>query len=1011
VNEAIVVCPVCQGENTFADAVCQHCAAQLHEQSVIENGLPVGTRLIKNRFEIKKKLGVGGMGEVYLCFDERLSRKVALKRISATKDDNEIKARFLREARVASQLDHANICPIYEIYEEDQNQYIVMQYVDGVTLDTVRKHQKLNYNQIIDIALQVCQGMQAAHENGVVHRDIKAANIMIDRQGRIKILDFGLAKVHRSQPLTGGGETIPMTEKGMVIGTVTHMSPEQAKGEALDERTDIFSFGVVLYELLEGHNPFWSRDTITTLYNIINTDPEYSESLPDILKQVVSVCLEKNRKKRIATFLDLSERLSVCQQVLNSQEGNPAHTEILSGDEVEVIKKAINSSTGNQDLKDIVYRINRFKATTSPISSIKGSKLKITLLVTLLVPLLAALFFWIFPNSHTAEPPPDFGKLSLVKVEPFTTDKAEQKYGEPLAELVAFALNQYPGMAAVMPGWFGKESKVFSDLEQKQALGEKGGNSTFTTLYTLNGQLSSSAGSVFVKANLQDQNGVGKPMDVTLTGSGYSSLLSHQVKALCERVARRVLGDTSQAVIANPALTELFGDDWNQCVRFFEAQALYRRLDYVSSEPLLKALEFMPPARYLLAEIDFFQGKRSDAETIVKSMLPKLNQVPQQLNLLFRALDHRLRTEPDLEMELLKELAARNPLDKYTQYRLGEACFHTGNATEAIAYYLAALDIDRSFSPALNHIAYCYAYQGLHDKALDYFEKYHQSGQSANSFDSFGDGYFYAGDLDTAEAFKKNALDREPGQSDWSLLTLADIHVLKANYTAADTDADRYAAMASEEDRPLKLSESLTKKAWVRLVQGRYEAALTFLDRARSLYNSKALDEHCRETHWLRGWTLVLLGRQGQAKEEQDWLDEQVLSHQLSKKRFSPLLKYSHHLRAMIQYANGHEDKALDELRQILDYGERLNYWTTYFNQSFFHCELIRLLIREKQTDDAWQEIGLAARFNPRYPPLLWLQLQLTQKTNRDPEPLRRQIRDVLGQSSQQLTPPAILNQ
>lgn len=1006
-NQAIVVCPSCHGENSFDDPVCRHCSAKLQLEATQCTGLAAGTRLINQRFEIKKRLGVGGMGEVYLCFDERLSRKVALKRISAEKDDNESRARFLREARVASQLDHSNICPIYEIYEEERNQYIVMQYVDGVTLDSIRRHQKLNHNQIIDIALQVCQGMQAAHENGVVHRDIKAANIMIDRQGRVKILDFGLAKLYQPQLLRSGGETVPMTEKGMVIGTVTHMSPEQAKGEELDERTDIFSFGVVLYELLEGDNPFWNRDAITTLYHIINTEPSYPQELPPCLKEILAGCLEKNRKKRIASFTELGEKLSDCQGRLIHSGDKAGHTEILRGDEVEVIKKAIHSSDGNQDLKDIVYRINRFKATTSPIFSARRNR-KTLLLAGGILAVLLLLFWWFASSGEEAVSAVD-EDLVLVLVEPFSVVSPARNHGEQLSELVAFALNQHPGMAAVMPGWFGDGSLVLAALKDEKVNDIKALNRTVGTIFVLEGQLSFSEGSVLIRARLRQRGKASEPMEVTLTGSGYSSLLSHQVKALCERVARRVLGDTPQALATNISLTALFGRDWEKCVAFFDAQKWYRRLEYGRAEALLGPLHFMPFARYLQAEIAFFNGRNNESMDIVRSMLPNLEQLPPNLSLLVRAINHRLRTEPDLEVELLKELAARNPLDVYTQYRLGEAFFHTGDASSAIPYYHAALELDSTFQPALNHIAYCYAYQGRHGKALDFFEKYNQLDQSANSYDSFGDGYFYAGNLETAEAFKKNAMNRAPGEIDWALLTLADIATLKADYSAADTAADRYAARSGEGEKNQKLSESLTKKAWIRIVMGRYEAAMTFLDRALSLYDVDALDSHCRETHWLRGWTLILLGRSREAQKEQEWLDTQVSKHQLSPKRFSPLLKYSHHLRAMISIAQGDEDEAGKELRRILDYGERLNYWTTYYNQSFFHCELIRFLIGQNELDAAQQEMVVAARFNPRYPPLLWLRLRLARMLKQDEDTLRRELQDVMGQGAGKDAPPPIL--
>lgn len=1014
-NQAMVICPVCQGENEMEELSCRHCGAELRTTVRPNTGLPAGMKLINSRFEIKRKLGVGGMGEVYLCFDERLSRKVALKRISAEKDDNEARARFLREARVASQLDHANICPIYEIYEENQNQYIVMQYVDGVTLDTIRKHQKLSQAQIIDIALQVCQGMQVAHDNGVVHRDIKAANIMIDRQGRVKILDFGLAKMHQAQTLAGGGETIPMTEKGMVIGTVTHMSPEQAQGEILDARTDIFSFGVVLFELLEGRNPFWSRDTITTLYNIIHVAPVYSESLPDVLRQVLDGCLEKNRKKRTQSFSELGEQLAVCQRTLFRDEVEPGHTEILSGSEVEIIKKAVGSSDGNQDLKDIVYRINRFKATTAPVKGLKGRRTWLLLVAVIPIALLILWALGLFRSSKPVQPDlPTVLRPTAILVKPFLIDGKASAKGETLAELVAYALNQYPGLAAVMPGWLAEKSPVLARLMGQVGAEDGGLAEQVSRVFLMSGELQAKKDDVELRAELVE-NGPGKePYPVTLTGPGTASLINHQVKALCDRVSRRILGDAATAQVTHIDLPGLFGDDWTGVARYFEALQAYRRLDFSRSENLLKGISFMPPARYLLAEIAFFNGDQPRAVELIRGDRSLLGQYPFQLARLFGSMAHRLETRPDMEVEQLKELVAQNPLDKTIQYRLGEAYFHNGDAEAAIPYYQAALKLDAVFPPALNHLAYCYTYQGLHDQAFLHFEKYHQLDRSANSFDSFGDGYFYAGDLIQAQAFKESALADKPGDISWALLTLADIHILKGEYTQADEVADRYAALSEGDDRVL--SEALTRKAWGLMVQGHYDSALTRLDQALELEARTAEKtgvrenwDHCRETHWLRGWTLAALGRLVQAREEQNRLDNLVKSKELSARRFSAVLKYMHHLHARIHQSEGDLDAAESELREILSLGPRLNYWITYYNQSFFHCELIQLLMKQARYDEARVEADKAARFNPRYPPLLWLELQMAIKTRQDAEPVRRQLRDVLGTKSNQLIPPAIL--
>ena len=214
--------------------------------------------ILNDRFEIIKEIGSGGMGEVYLAEDLKLKRKVAIKRISEKAiADSSSRARFLREAQTASSLDHSNICTIYEIYNEQKEEYIVMQYIDGITIDQIISIKKLSINKIVDIAIQICDGMIEANLKGVIHRDIKPQNIIIDKKGTVKILDFGLAKFDNEVGFSSKQTNI--TEQGIVLGTVSYMSPEQAQGEKVDHRTDLWSLGVVLFEMLTGKLPFEKR--------------------------------------------------------------------------------------------------------------------------------------------------------------------------------------------------------------------------------------------------------------------------------------------------------------------------------------------------------------------------------------------------------------------------------------------------------------------------------------------------------------------------------------------------------------------------------------------------------------------------------------------------------------------------------------------------------------------------------------------------------------------------------
>ena len=309
-------CSNCGAENAVDAKFCKICGESLDptpskEITSISDKLTIKNLVIKNRFKVLKKLGKGGMGEVFLAEDIKLKRKVAIKSIlTRTLSDTSSKARFLREAQTASQLDHPNICTIYEIYEENDHDYIVMQYVDGVTIDQIIKLKPLSINKILDIAIQVCKGMIEAHGKKVIHRDIKPGNIMIDKKGVVKILDFGLAKFAGEPASKRKGDVdMSLTEKGIVLGTVSYLSPEQASGKPIDLRTDIFSFGILMYEMLEGRNPFKEEEQISTMYNVLNKEVEFKREIPGELEQIVRKTLQKDKKKRYSSFSQLEEAL------------------------------------------------------------------------------------------------------------------------------------------------------------------------------------------------------------------------------------------------------------------------------------------------------------------------------------------------------------------------------------------------------------------------------------------------------------------------------------------------------------------------------------------------------------------------------------------------------------------------------------------------------------------------------------------------------------------------------
>ena len=277
-------------------------------------------------YQVKEKIGEGGMGMVYLALDTHLDRSVAIKVLPPEAVSNpESKKRFVQEAKSASALNHPNIIHVYDIDRADGIDFIAMEYVSGKTLAQLIKHKSLKVDEALKYGEQIADALAAAHAAGIIHRDLKPANIMITEKGFVKVLDFGLAKLMER---TQGDEseatltTQPLTGQGMVVGTAPYMSPEQAQGKPLDARSDIFSFGSVLYEMLTGQRAFRGESNATTLAAILEKEPkplgEIVGSIPSEIERVVTRCLRKDPERRWHSMADLKVSLQELKEESDS---------------------------------------------------------------------------------------------------------------------------------------------------------------------------------------------------------------------------------------------------------------------------------------------------------------------------------------------------------------------------------------------------------------------------------------------------------------------------------------------------------------------------------------------------------------------------------------------------------------------------------------------------------------------------------------------------------------------
>lgn len=279
-------------------------------------------------YEIAAPLGAGGMGEVYLAEDTRLGRKVALKLLPAyfTKDEDRLR-RFQQEARAASSLNHPNILTIYEIGQENTYHFIATEFIEGVTLRRHMMTTGMKLGEVLDVASQVGSALAAAHAAGIVHSDIKPENIMIRGDGYVKVLDFGLAKLTERQTYQvdadAATKALVKTQPGLVMGTAQYMSPEQAQGLNVDARTDIFSLGIVLYEMVAGRAPFDGNTKSDALATILKEEApplsRYAPEVPAELEWIVTKALAKEREERYQVVKDLLIDLKNLNQDLELQ--------------------------------------------------------------------------------------------------------------------------------------------------------------------------------------------------------------------------------------------------------------------------------------------------------------------------------------------------------------------------------------------------------------------------------------------------------------------------------------------------------------------------------------------------------------------------------------------------------------------------------------------------------------------------------------------------------------------
>ena len=651
------------------------------------------------QYKIEKLLGSGGMGEVYLAEDTRLNRRVAIKFLSASREpDEQAQRRLLREARAAAKLDHPNVCAIYEVNDAGLP-FIVMPYIEGETLDTRMKRQRLELSEALSIATQIADAIAEAHAQRVIHRDIKPANIIITPRGQAKVMDFGLAKITTNEVST---HSSMLTTPGLIMGTLPYMSPEQVRGEELDERSDIFSFGIVLYEMLTGNQPFECESGAATAAAILTREPpplaEFVPEAPKELQRVVQRCLQKDLNNRYQAMSELASDINLVARPLVSSTSGRAQTRLFA-DRTSGESRSISGSG------------HRFK----PLFVIAAAALVV-------MALFMAYSLYLRPGSVGTRSHSQITSLAVLPLNNLSGDEDQEYFADGMTEAVTSALGrisalrvisrtsvmQYKGVHKSLPE-IARDLKVDAIVEGSV---QRSGNQVRVTVNLIRAETDEQLFTQTYNRDLSDvltfqsevASAIARQIQITLTPLEKATLAGgRQVnseaydKYLLGKFHETVLTDNENQV-AIKLLEHAVALDPNFALGYAElAQAYTRRLNsFAPGDPEWekKAMNAVEKALLLdpnVAEAYLARGlllwthsHGFPHETVIAeyrkalSLNPNLDEAHHQLSVVFLHIG--------LFDEALKEIQTAidiNPSNTYAQYRRGSVYLYQGRTAEA----------------------------------------------------------------------------------------------------------------------------------------------------------------------------------------------------------------------------------------------------------------------------------------------------------------------------------------
>jgi len=749
--------------------------------------IPLLKDTMVGHYRIVEKIGAGGMGEVYLAEDTELDRKVALKFLPVHLcQDEECRVRFKREAQAAAKLDHPNIIPVYEVGEYQGRPYFAMAHVEGQSLKEFSPGKELSVDQILELGIQICEGLQAAHDKGITHRDIKPSNILIDSHGRARIVDFGLASVVGKDQLTKTGST---------LGTIGYMSPEQVQGKNIDHRSDLFSLGVVLYELITKQNPFTRDSEAATLKAVCDDFPEplarFKSGLPEGLQAIIDKALEKDVKTRYR------------------------HADGMLSDLMRM--KRDSSGSVPVQIQTAVRTPKRWLLTVLPIVLVV-----LTIAVLVLKP-------WKLEISPGHEAIAAENRLAIMYFDNLTNPADSLRLGEIVTNLLITDLSESKYVQVVSSQrlydilkQLGHEGEKRIDRDVATQIAEKAG-----AKWMLLGSILSTEPEIIAAAQLVDVATGDALASQRVEGQPGERIFS-VVDQLTAEIKKDLTLPPEAAAETDPSVARVSTHSPEAYRLYLEAvELLDRHYWSEADERFAKALEFdstFAGAHFYRAIIAYYTYDPAVKTHIAKAMRYAEHSSDKGQHYI-RSLDARVKKDFARAIEELEYIIKHYPDEKGAYLDLGLVKrFDTGELEEALACFNKVIELDPYNREGYNQLAYVYSELGQFEKSVWAINKYIEiAPDEANPYDSKGDIMAFNGKLDEAIAAYEKSNELKPG---FSRSRLAEIYLLRGEYSQAEGLYSAGIADGDKEDR----AYGRLGLARISLHQGKFRDAIHTLD-------------------------------------------------------------------------------------------------------------------------------------------------------------------------------------